>query len=351
MAKKHAVILCLTLSFLFPAHPCAQQSGGSENQVIKADVKLVQVPVVVFGPKGEVVIDLKCENFRLYVDGVEQKISNCLHDPVPLAIAIVVDLSSSMRPYVTFLQEAVYEALDEPQTDNQLHREVYRGDKFMVITFASRASLKIAFTSDREEVKKQLPRVLIVDTKGTTALYDALYLGVKEVQAKAGNIRRVVIVVTDGVDNHSRYKPRDIRAMLKEVKDTQVFSITAVYDFFLDLLHAFDGRVKVEAAEYEISEKERQGPKVLKNLTEAAGGEAFNAYTPGDIPRIVRSILYAARHEYYLTFVPEDEESGQPADIDRTHKIKVVLVPEDKYGRVKGYQVIPGRRSYYRPGK
>lgn len=207
MAKKQAVIAVLILNLFFPAGFYARQE---QEAVIQSRVELVQVPVIVYGPRGEVVTDLQCGNFRIYEDGVEQEIRHCFHDPEPVSVGLLDDVSKSMTNKIEFVRSASLEILDIPDTDEKHLKEVYEGDQFLVVTFESRARILNTFTSDRQALGRLLAR-LLNPTTGYTALYDALYLGVYEVKTYAANYRRAIILVTDGEDNSSRYNFRQTK--------------------------------------------------------------------------------------------------------------------------------------------
>ena len=118
---------------------------------INTNVQLVQVPVIVFDDKGGVASDLKKDDFRLFEDGVEQRILYCERERESVSFVILDDLSSSMTRKIPFVQEATLSVLD---SDEQQER--YR-DEFSVYGIASRAKNLVPFTRDQKDLERRLP--------------------------------------------------------------------------------------------------------------------------------------------------------------------------------------------------
>src|SRR6267142_348837 len=168
---------------------------------INTNVQLVQVPVIVFDDKGGVASDLKKDDFRLFEDGVEQRILYCERERESVSFVILDDLSSSMTRKIPFVQEATLSVLD---SDEQQER--YR-DEFSVYGIASRAKNLVPFTRDQKDLERRLPW-LLTPTNGSTALFDGIYLGISEAREQAANKRRAMIIISDGGDRNRESKRR-----------------------------------------------------------------------------------------------------------------------------------------------
>src|SRR4029077_14524017 len=251
---------------------CAGSSTQAQARPpVQIDTKeqLVQVPVIVFDDKGGVATNLKKEDFRIFEDGVEQRILYCEREREPISFVILDDLSSSMTRKIPFVQEATLSVLD---SDEQQER--YR-DEFSVYGIASRAKNLVPFTRDQKDLERRLPW-LLTPTNGRTALFDGIYLGISEAREQAENKHRAMIIISDGGDNHSRYNLRETKSLVEEA-DVPVFAVMAGTTF--ELPEIFTGPKKKsgapgktpfpgthESAEDFIGPAERRGPHNLQVL-------------------------------------------------------------------------------------
>ena len=122
MTADRRVVLSLLLSVLVWAKctPVAQAQAQPRAQArIVANVELVQVPVIIFDDKGTVAAGLKKSDFRLFDDGIEQKILYFERERVPVSFVILADLSSSMTRKIPFVQEAAVSLLDPLKNHNR----------------------------------------------------------------------------------------------------------------------------------------------------------------------------------------------------------------------------------------
>jgi len=320
---------------------------------INTEVELVQIPVIVLDEKGGVATNLKKEDFRIFEDGVEQRILYCEREREPVSFVILDDLSSSMTRKIPFVQEATLSVLD---SDEQQER--YR-DEFSVYGIASRAKRLVAFTSDQKDLERRLPW-LLTPTNGSTALFDGIYLGISEAREQAENKHRAMIIISDGGDNHSRYNLRETKSLVEEA-DVPVFAVMAGTTF--ELPEIFTGPKKKsgvpgkrpfpgthESAEDFIGPAERRGPHNLQVLAEATGGGVFTAKHEEDLPRIVRTISLAVRYRYVLSYAPpkgpaKTAAEGASSSETKWHKVFLELNPKEKF---KGFGIPYYKRRYYK---
>lgn len=323
---------------------------------IVANVELVQIPVVVFDDKGAVAANLGKNDFRVLEDGVEQKILYCERERVPVSFVILADVSSSMTRKIPFVQEATLSLVEpfEEQGENL--------DEFSVLGVESRVRMLMPFTRDEPDLQRRLP-LLLSPTNGSTALFDAIYLGVTEAQKQAANEHRAMIVISDGGDNHSRYTLTETKQMVVEA-DVPVFAVMAGPSFelptFLVPQKKRNGPLTSQGGKMQspdlrtlsrddyIGPAEQRGPHNLKTLTEASGGSVFTAGQLEDLPRIVRTIGDAVRYHYLLTYRPlrqqkpasaQEKAEGDPA----RHKIHLEMYPKEKF---RGYFLPYYKRGY-----
>jgi Ca-activated chloride channel homolog len=338
--------------------PSVQAQIRSQTS-IAVDVDLVQIPVVIFDQKGGVATNLEKSDFRLFDDGIEQRILYFDKERVPVSFVILADLSSSMTAKIPFVREATASLLDSPEEENQ-----YR-DEYSIVEIGKRPKTLLAFTHDQQDLEKRLP-FLLTDTNESTALLDGIWLGVRTAREEAINRHRAMVIITDGGDNHSRYNLKETRSLLEEA-DLPVFAVMAGPSFelpkifrpyqkkrdpfpwgkqsgpqFPDLPFAVSGKDYIGPAE-------RRGPHNMKELTEVTGGGVFTARHEEDLARIVGTIGLAVRYRYVLTYKPVHGD-GFPHTVQNVagksvaHKVYVQLYPPEKF---KGYSFPYYKRSYH----
>jgi Ca-activated chloride channel homolog len=335
--------LCASLSTQAQARPSVQ---------IDTKVQLVQVPVIVFDDKGGVASNLKKDDFRIFEDGVEQRILYCERERESVSFVILDDLSSSMTRKIPFVQEATLSVLDSEE-----QQERYR-DEFSVYGIASRATNLVPFTRDQKDLERRLPW-LLTPTNGSTALFDGIYLGISEARERAENKHRAMIIISDGGDNHSRYNLRETKSLLEEA-DVPVFAVMAGPSFELPEIFTgprrksgMQGKPSIPGmaagAEDYIGPAERRGPHNLQTLTEATGGGVFTAKHEEDLPRIVRTISNAVRYRYILSYKPPEAPTKAAPEgasgESKWHKIFLELNPKEKF---KDYGIPYYKRKYYK---
>jgi Ca-activated chloride channel family protein len=329
-----------------------EAKGGSDAHAqdraqahIVANVELVQIPVTIFDAKGAVATGLKKSDFRLFDDGIEQKILYFDRERVPVSFVILADLSSSMTRKIPFVQDAALSLLDSLEEQDQYH------DEYSILSIGKRSKLLMPFTTDERDLERRLP-LLLAATNESTSLFDGIWLGVNTAHHDAANKSRAMIIITDGGDNHSRYNLRETRELLEEA-DVPVFAVMAGPSFELPEIFLPQQKKRnrfpsggsqtqfpnlpVAGQDY-IGPAERRGPHNMKVLTEVTGGGVFTARDEEDLPRIVRTIGLAVRYRYVLSYKPA--HGGE----SRQHKIAVELYPKEKF---RGYSLPYYKRTYH----
>src|SRR5437773_6937959 len=176
-----------------PASPPPATEPAHKEYTIGVDVNMVVLHATVLDKNQRMVDDLKQINFKVYEDGIPQNISVFSHADIPVTMGIVIDDSGSMK---TKRQAVNAAALSFVKTSNPQ-------DQVFVVNFNDSSYLDTPgdFAANIEELKAALDKI---DSRGGTALYDALMASLDHL--KRGNRdRKVVLAITDGEDNSSRY--------------------------------------------------------------------------------------------------------------------------------------------------
>jgi Ca-activated chloride channel homolog len=194
---------------------------------LKVNVDLVMVNVAVTDQDNHLITDLTPENFQVFEDKIEQKIRYFSSEVAPLSLGIVFDISHSMENKLDLAKAAAVRFLETGTPD----------DEYFLVEFASRAQVASDFTTDIRRLRDELS---FKPAQGSTALYDAVYLGLSKVKA-GSNPKKALLLITDGEDNHSRYSRGDIREFLRE-SDVQVYAIDLGRALVGDLAEITGGR-------------------------------------------------------------------------------------------------------------
>ncbi len=183
-----------------------------------------------------------------------------------------------------------------------------------MVTFSSRPELACDFTTALDEIP---PKLIYTVPEKTTALLDAIYLGLSKMR-EARNQRKALLIISDGGDNSSRYSEHEVKSLVKEA-DTLIYAI-GIYSRNLRTL------------------EERLGPLLLNQITEATGGRTFNLENVNDLPDVAGKIGLELRNQYVLGYRPDTH-----ANDGKWHKIKVKLLPPNGLPPLQVY----AKKGYY----
>lgn len=254
------------LSQELPIHHSLVAESAS---VLRVDTNLVLVPVTVTDGHGAVVPNLTANDFTVTEEKHRQEIISFSHEIAPVSLGIVVDLSGSMASKIAKVHVAVGTVL------NNLEPE----DEAFLVTFADRPELRLPFTSDTSTIRNALS---LAQPQGSTALFDAVALAVHQMRS-ARNRRRVVFLISDGGDNHSRLTERELRRLLDE-EDVQIHGI-GIHDHMA-------------------SPEEARGPWVLKDLASMTGGQHHMVDKISELPELASRMSLALHDRYLIGYKP-----------------------------------------------
>jgi Ca-activated chloride channel family protein len=279
--------------------------GPSAN--IRVDVSMTLVPVAVQDTDGRNVLGLARDNFLVFDEAEQRPIVSFGRQDAPVSIGIVFDCSRSMASKFKIAREA----------PRQLFQQLNPEDEAFLVTVSSRAELRQDFTSNFGGIPSAL---LLTQPQGETALIDGAYLALAHL-AKAHNQRRILIVVSDGGDNNSRYTLHELTAIAREA-DAQIFAICLYQNAS--------------------SPEEIEGPHLLGTLASASGGIRYLVSDPTEMQSIFAQIGETVHSEYVIGYYPP---SNAPAG--KYRKIKVRLTLPKGSPRLQIY----ARTGYFTPGQ
>lgn len=290
-----------------------EDPNRSKGYTIGVNVDLVLMYTSVFDKNGRFVGDLKKENFRLYEDGIEQKVTSFSQEDVPISMGILLDLSGSMRGKIEQVNKAAlaFIGASNPQ------------DQVFLIGFNDEVELLQEFTSDIDEITDALENTIVT---GGTALYDAIYLGVQKAH-NGVKAKKALVVITDGEDRDSYYKLDELVAKVQE-SDVQVFCV--------GFLNTIPDKGLFGRWSKSLPEKARDG---LQRIAEETGGKPFFPDKITDIHNIVSEIASELRNQYSIGYF-----SSNSVRDGTFRRVKIELSGIDASNRRVRY-----RRGYYAP--
>jgi Ca-activated chloride channel homolog len=265
------------------------QSPANSSASVKVDVDLVLVNATVTDVSNRFVIGLDQEHFKIYEDKIEQKISHFSTEDIPTSIGVLFDVSSSMGDKISRAKDAAVAFLKTTNPE----------DEFFLLTFADRPKVEEEFTSDVGEIQN---RLAFARAKGSTTLYDAVYLGLEKIK-HGHNPKKAILLITDGEDTRSRYSMMDVRNAVKE-SDTQIYAIGIVSSYYSDFSQG------------------RSGRGVLEAMTEITGGKAYFPNSVYELEDICVKIAIELKNQYILGY-----SSTNPTKDGSWRKIKLKLNP------------------------
>lgn len=173
-----------------------------QERRIRADAELVLINATVLDRKDRIVTDLRPEQVSLLEDGVAQSIRTLTLEEAPVSLAVLLDLSGSMKAAYPQVREAL----------SRFSAGLNSDDEYMVITFRAQPAVLLPFTSDPTPLQSF---VSAVEPHGSTALIDALVMALQEVKA-GRNKRKAIVILSDGEERSSRYSWSELRAIVRE---------------------------------------------------------------------------------------------------------------------------------------
>ena len=305
--------ICLVVLCLFAVTAQAQSvrraESAQDTPVIRQTVQVVTLTASVVDKDNHPITGLTREDFEIYEDKVKQKLEYFSDVDAPASIGIIFDASASMETKVGKAREAVKSFIATSHPD----------DDFFLVTFNRQAKL-IADFADGDEV---LRKMATIKPDGDTALYDAVFLGLEKLK-EARHKKRVLLVISDGQDNCSRYNLRELSKNIKE-NDTVIyaFSIAEVQGGNCGHLCQMYSR------------------RAMEDMAEVTGGKAFFPMTLDDLEQATSSIAVELRQQYSLGYVPTNPERE-----GKWRKISVRVLPQ-KGRKTRAQKVIVRAKDGY----
>ena len=274
----------------------------AQQPAFHADARLVIVHATVKNARGELVTSLDQHAFTVYENGKRQPIALFRRDDVPVSLGLLIDNSGSMRTLRSRVEAAALALAHASNPD----------DEIFVVNFNDTVKLDVPFTSDWNVLAHGIARV---DAIGGTAMRDAIETAQTYLTEHGTRDRKVIVVITDGIDNASTATRERIEREA-EARDTVIFAIG---------LFGHADRVS-------------EGRHELDRLAERTGGLAFYPESVDDIESIALNIARQIRSQYTIGYTPLNQKLDGSY---RTIRVEVASPERLAVHARSGYRAVP----------
>jgi len=306
-----------------------QQQGG-EDEVIKLESTLVNLPILVSDRSGRYIPQLSARDFSLYEDSVQQTIASFGTEEVPFSVVLLLDVSPSVQGNIEDIQDAAIAFV----------RQLRDQDRVLVASFDRQLHYLSDFTNDRRELEWAIRRA---NTGSGTSVYDAVF---ETVQRKLRNVegRKALILFSDGEDTTSSRASYDDAVHLVTESDVLVYGlrypgtggrggvrvdpwprnpipgIQLPFPFPwpfprrrrgpFRLTDPNSGGPDPSTSAQSWPRRQGGGGDFMADITAAGGGPVYDAERVSDLSRLANRIAEELRHVYVISYYPTNPLSN-----------------------------------------
>lgn len=295
----------------------SQKPVPQDDEPIKLNTTLVQVPAIVSERGGRYVSDMTRDEFAVFEDGVKQNIELFGSVEEPFSVVLLLDSSGSTEAALEQIKSAAMAFISNLRPH----------DRVMVVSFNDSVEVLCELTNDTAKLGAA---VQAIKSGEFTQVYEAVYTAVWE-RLRDIPGRKAVIVFSDGFDTaSSEIVLEDTLDAVIESEDIIVYPIR--YATREDMERKMEARVraslnssgsaaadaKVEQSRREMDRAYRGADEYLQQLADMSGGIVERADKPGDLKAALGRIAEELRHQYLLGYYPTNKQKD-----DKTRKITV----------------------------
>jgi len=287
--------------------PATPPPTPDDESVIRVDTRLVVLHCAVLDSNGKLVTNLNQQQFKVYENKVEQPVKMFRREDIPVSMGLVIDNSGSMSGKRKRVEAAAMVLIkaSNPQ------------DEVLIVNFNDEAYRDVEFTNDLKKMEAGLARI---DSRGGTAMRDAVSMTMDYVKQHGKKDKKVLLVVTDGNDTAS------VGITLEQLVEKAHKSDVLIYGI---------GILDKQDRDW------RQAKRALDALTSASGGAVYYPGEVGEGESIAQQVAHDIRSQYVIAYSPLNQ------NLDGTFRnIKVAAFGGRYTVRTRaGYYATPGARQ------
>lgn len=295
--------MTVSLSLLTTALILSVAGAGAPiaaEPVFSSTSQMVLVPVTVTDRNARTVQGLRAEDFSIFDNQVSQRIVSFGKDDAPCSVVVVLDISGSMQQVLPSAKDLL----------GSFFRTANPADEFLLLTVSTQPATLSRFTTDIASLEESMG---FTRPGGMTSLIDTVYLGLTRMR-EARFPRRALLILSDGIDNHSRYSQGELMSVALEA-DVQVY--TMIFNTGLPSSNTVPFRPGLAGKPWDVA-REQQGPDLLEKLSSKTGGLYFHVRNSAEAREAVVNTGQAMREEYVIGYQPSDA-----APAGKWHQIRV----------------------------
>jgi VWFA-related protein len=319
-----------------PKEPSRSQPQEDPRSRIRATVELVVVPVTVKDSNGQLVGDLRSNEFRIFADKIEQKISVFSVDPFPLSAVVLIDnglklktaeqVQETLRAIAAGFSDQDEAAIMRFDTGVQQISD-FTFDNDALLTQLQRVELSSRFPGQGSGPMTSGPRINGAPAPGAPSvaqipignaesknINDAMYAAGELLRTRARERRKIIFLISDGVNSRNNVNKYDETLRLLQSADISVYAI-GVGD--LTVSRPFN---------------------LLSRYAHATGGDIYYASKRGSLEDLYTQLTEQARNQYTLAFVPEKVDRANeyhPLEVRVRRGNLTLLTREGYYSNAK----------------
>jgi Ca-activated chloride channel family protein len=270
----------------------AGQASDAQTIAIPAafrtSAQMVLVPVTVTDHNGKTVQGLSAKDFNVFEDRSPRQIVSFAAEDAPSSIGLVLDISGSMRDSLDAAKGVAHAFLETANPE----------DEFILLTVSTQPDTISTFTPNTADLEDSIGRTR---PGGMTALIDTVYLGLNHMR-KAHQSRRALLILSDGMDNFSRYSKGELMRVALEA-DVQIYAIIVGNGSGGSASGGAPFRPSLAAKPIDQA-REREGPNMLEELSEKTGGLYFHVRNGAEAQEAATKAGRALRNQYVIGYQP-----------------------------------------------
>lgn len=299
MSKVMSYLVVWLFITVFSSTICAQNEpkikNSEQEDTIKVETTLVNVPIVASDKNGHYIRDLKQEDFLVYENGSRQEIELFSAETVPINVVLLVDLSTS----------TIHNSLAIKQGARAFIENIRPKDKVKLVSFTYNINELNDFTDNKETLNHAIDKL---DAEGSTRLYDAVEYCARVIFNKIEG-RKALILLTDGVDSSSYFPPQlAIDQILKT--NTVVYVVKypvdprPIYPRHFLPPNYLSSSININKSTFTGNYSYDKSLDFLKELVDQTGGNIVAAPSFGSLVEKMKDVAEQLRHIYSIGYYP-----------------------------------------------
>lgn len=293
-----------------PPPPPPERPKKIENMPdysIRVDVPLVNVDVMVTTKDGQFIPGLKQDNFRVFEDGVQQKVASFNQSEAPVTAVLLIEFANIYWRVTVDSLEAAY----------SFANSLKKNDWVAVSYYDMQPHILVDFTQDKQEIYGALNQLRIPGFSETN-IFDALYDTLDRLDRIEGH--KYVVLISSGYDSFSKLNFDQILKKVKTTKDITIFPISTGW-----IARELWGGAAPRGAVFGVGHMDYlQADNEMQTFARLTGGRFYQPRFTAEYPEVFHSILGDIRNQYMLAYHPTNPK------LDGSYrKLKVEVIAPD----------------------